>query len=49
MTTNAEYVAPRAEEQFCILQRHDINKSRENMLCERFCFALLFALGTTVV
>ena len=30
---------------------HDINKSRENMLCDRlfFLFVLFFALGTTAV
>ena len=52
MTTNAEYVAPSAEELKLNFQTeadlrfasykvtHDINKSRENMLYERFLFVL---------
>ena len=51
MTTNAEYVAPCAEEPFASYKAtHDINKSRENRLCERFFFFFFFfALGTTVM
>ena len=45
MTTNAEYVAPHAEEfklnfqteAYSYKAKHDINKSRENMHCKSFC------------
>ena len=54
MTTNAEYVAPRAEELNLKFQTeadlrfasykatHDINKSRKKMLCQRFFFFCFF-------